>query len=91
MSEQHFEHIWNAAEFVAHKSPDKTVSQIVDDIKIRLDKLAEPDRIVSQQGEILGEIVFDLCSITHKLGINSAQALRLAIENRTKLLENNNE
>lgn len=82
MSDIHFEHIWNYAETVAAQFSEETLDNNILSIKKEVDKIQTMDKLPNKQGEIIGEILFELCAITHKLGINSAAALRLATENR---------
>ena len=78
----HFEDFWNGAESLGAQFTDDTVENAIDRIKLAIDKLDEVDKLPSEQAEIIGEVVFDLCQITRHLNINSAAALRLAIESR---------
>lgn len=87
-SEIHFEHIWNAAEDLGTKFPQESIESIVKKIQETIDNIPQMANLPSRQAEIVGEILFDLCAITNQLNINSAAALRWAIENRkAKLLD----
>ena len=78
----HFEDVWNGSEAVAKQLPSRETEQIIADVKRYLDKIPSMVTFPSKQAELLGEALFDLCALTEKLNINSAAALRLAIENR---------
>lgn len=91
MADIHFEDIWNYAETVAAQFSEETLDNNIIRIKKTVDKIQTMDKFPSKQAEIIGEILFDLCAITHKLEINSAAALRLATENRKAELYDPNE
>lgn len=78
----HFEDFWNGAEQLGARFTDDTVEKAVDRIHQAVDKLEEMASLPAKQAEIIGEVIFDLCQITRHLNINSAAALRWAVENR---------
>jgi hypothetical protein len=78
----HFEDIWNAAEATGAKLPDATCEEIISLIKNRLDKFVSDPILPREQAIIVGEVLFDICRLTHKQNINSAAALMLAANNR---------
>lgn len=84
----HFEDFWVEAEEIG-RHYNMTVPQHIESIKHHLDllsemvKLQEVDSLTGQkQAELIGAVIFELCGITDKLGINSAAALKLISENK---------
>jgi hypothetical protein len=77
----HFEDIWNAAEQLGEQRED-AAEIALSQLRATVDKLQSVDNLSSRQAELIGEALFDLCQITRHFNINSAAALRWAIENR---------
>jgi uncharacterized protein YabN with tetrapyrrole methylase and pyrophosphatase domain len=77
----HFEDIWNHAEDVGQQlHKDEEVSDAVKRIEQSVAELKTDG--YTNKAQVVGDILFDLCVITERLNINSAAALRHAIENR---------
>lgn len=77
---KHFEDIWNEAEFITTKLPDKLITSHIREIKAKLGKLENVLDKPSEVGLMIGSILFDVCYLTYKLNINSAAALKTVVE-----------
>lgn len=78
----HFENFWEEAESIG-RNFNMTVPQHIESIKHHLDLLSGEVKLSGQeQAELIGHILFEICGITDKLGINSAAALKLISENK---------
>lgn len=81
---RHFEDICNAAENLGKQLEENDEKTILNKLKIEifnLENATEPEK----KGEIIGNILYEICQICRVVPINSAAALNLAIE--TKLAD----
>lgn len=81
---QHYEDFWNEAESIYSQEEQLTIQQHISRIKLALDSF-EKSAIV-EQTDILGEIIYEFCCITHKNNLDSAVALKMAIEKHKQQL-----
>lgn len=87
----HFEDIWNEAEELSEELNKQTQQDITTRMRICVDGLSVGIDTVQRRGEIIGELLFELCSyckLQEKEGtpINSAAALRLVIDRKKEIL-----
>lgn len=82
---RHFENFWEEAENIG-RNFNMTVPQHIESIKHHLDLLSGEVTLGQKQAELVGRIIFELCGITDKLGINSAAALKLISEDKKAFL-----
>lgn len=86
----HFEDIWNTAEEISSELPKQSQEEILKRLSTLVDRLGQVITL-KERSEIVGEILFELCSYCKQEEIagntiNSAAALQLIIERRKEAL-----
>jgi len=85
---KHFEEIWNESEVFAKNLKEESLDDIIKVLHSRIDNLSGCANLPRDQAINIGEILFELArvaSITelrNKKGVNVAQGMIMALENR---------